>query len=107
MINYCDTIKCENNAVCRPIFRNYTCECLGDSYSGRHCEIVATKIIVRQMVSKSFGYIAILALVLAAFFFVIMDILKYCFGIDPVGEEQERIRRKKQTKHGKISSINH
>jgi hypothetical protein len=30
-----------------------------------------------------------------------MDILKYCFGIDPVGEERERIRREKRVKKRK------
>ncbi len=36
-----------------------------------------------------------------AMFVVIMDILKYCFGIDPICEERERIRRKKQAKKRK------
>jgi hypothetical protein len=75
---------------------NYTCECLGNSYSGRHCEITQRGTVIRQTVSRSFGFIAILALMLVAAFIVIMDILKYCFGIDPVREERERIRRKKQ-----------
>jgi hypothetical protein len=48
------------------------------------------------MVSKSFSFIAILALIIVAAFIVIMDILKYCFGIDPVHEERERIWRKKK-----------
>jgi hypothetical protein len=30
-----------------------------------------------------------------------MDILKYCFGIDPVSEERERIRREKRAKKRK------
>ena len=47
------------------------------------------------------AYIAILVLISAAMFIVIMDILKYCFGIDPVYEERERIRRKKQAKKRK------
>jgi hypothetical protein len=36
-----------------------------------------------------------------AMFVIIMDILKYCFGIDPVSEERERIRRKKRAKRRK------
>jgi hypothetical protein len=35
-------------------------------------------------------------------FVVIMDILKYCFGIDPVGEELERIRREKRARNRKL-----
>ena len=92
-INYCEGVKCENNAVCRPLFLNYTCECLGTSYSGRHCEIVATSRVIHQIVTKSFGYIAIICLVVVVSFFVIMDILKYCFGIDPTKDELAKIRR--------------
>ena len=33
-----------------------------------------------------------------AMFIVIMDILKYCFGIDPTREELERYRRAKKRK---------
>jgi hypothetical protein len=36
-----------------------------------------------------------------AMFIVIMDVLKYCFGIDPVDKERERIRRQKQAKKRK------
>ena len=34
-------------------------------------------------------------------FFIIMDILKYCFGIDPTKDELERIRREKARKRMK------
>ncbi len=100
-INSCLNATCQNNGVCRPLLLNYTCECLGDSYSGRHCEITTTKIIIYKIVSKSFAYVAIIAIASAVMFIVIMDILKYCFGIDPVREERERIRRKKLEKKRK------
>ena len=69
--------------------------------SGRHCENVATKLVVLRAVSKSVGYIAILFLVIVIAFFVIMDILKYCFGIDPVKDDLERMRRAKAIKGAK------
>ncbi len=94
-------MTCYNNGVCRPLLMNYTCECLGDSYSGRHCEVVAMKIKIYQIVSKSVSYIAIIVLISTLMFIVIMDILKYCFGIDPVHGERERIRRRKQAKKRK------
>jgi hypothetical protein len=100
-MNYCQNITCENNGVCRPLFMNYSCECLGESYSGRHCEIIANKMVVREIVSKSFGYIAILSLISVALFIITMDVLKYCFGIDPVGEELEKKRQKKEAKKRK------
>jgi hypothetical protein len=101
MDNYCEDDKCENNGVCRPLFRDYRCECLGDSFSGERCEIVAIKIKIYRIVSKSFAYVAIIALIIVAMFIVIMDILKYCFGIDPVEIERERMRRQKQAKKRK------
>lgn len=101
MVNYCDGVNCENRAVCRPLFRNYSCECLDTSHSGRHCENVATSRVIRQAVAKSFAYIAIIAMVIVVGFVVVMDILKYGFGIDPVKEERDRIRREKVTKRRK------
>ncbi len=94
MIHRCDDKPCLNGGVCQPIPHGYECKCLGDSYSGRHCEIIGKKIFILKIVSKSFAYIAIIVMSSAAMFVVIMDILKYCFGIDPVQEERERIRRK-------------
>jgi hypothetical protein len=94
-VDYCFNVTCQNKGVCRPSLLNYTCECLGTSYSGRHCEIRASKIIIYTIVSKSFAYIAIIAITFVAMFIVIMDILKYCFGIDPTREDLEIIRRKK------------
>jgi hypothetical protein len=40
-------------------------------------------------------------MVTAVMFIVIMDVLKYGFGIDPVEKERERIRRKKMEKKRK------
>ncbi len=94
-------MACLNRGVCRPLFLNYTCECLGTSFSGRHCDIIATTTIIRQTVTRSFGYIAILFLVVVVSFFVIMDILKYGFGIDPTKDELEKIRRAKAAKRAK------
>ena len=54
-----------------------------------------------KFVSKSFAYIAIIAMTSVAMFIVIMDILKYCFGIDPVENERERMRREKDARRRK------
>ncbi|CAF4066496.1 unnamed protein product [Adineta steineri] len=96
MTNYCLNITCENNAICRPLLLNYTCECLSNNYYGRHCELSTTKIIIYKIISKSFAYIAIVAMTIVAMFIVIMDILTYCFGIDLTREERERFRREKR-----------
>jgi UDP-N-acetylmuramyl pentapeptide phosphotransferase/UDP-N-acetylglucosamine-1-phosphate transferase len=50
------------------------------------------------IVSKSVASVAIIAMTTVAMFVIIMDILKYYFGIDVTRKELERIRRKKQVK---------
>ena len=94
-INYCEKVTCQNNGVCRSLLMNYSCECLGDHFSGRHCEKVAKKIVALRIVSKSVGYIAIIFLVCTVGFFVAMDVLKYCFAIDLTEKELKHIRQKK------------
>ena len=101
MIHFCESAPCLNRGVCRPLPGNYTCECLGESYSGRHCEITARKTIIYNILSKTIAYIAILIMASAVMFIVIIDILKYCFGIDPVEEERKRMRREKRAKRRK------
>ncbi len=100
-VDYCYNITCENKGICHPLLMDYKCECLSGSYSGRHCEITAKRIIIYKIIGKSFAYIAIIAMSCVAMFVIIMDILKYCFGIDPTREDLERIRRAKQAKKRK------
>ena len=86
-MDLCKNISCLNRGVCRSSLLNYSCQCLGINYSGRHCEVTGNAIIVHQVVSRSFAYIAIIALVSAALWIVVMDVMKYCFGIYPVGNK--------------------
>ncbi|CAF0740637.1 unnamed protein product [Adineta ricciae] len=95
-INHCE--KCQNNGICRPLLNGYKCECVGNYYSGTHCEFPSTKVKVYKIVSKSFGYVGIIAIVSVVLFVVIMDVLKYCFGIDPTREELIRYRREKRAR---------
>jgi hypothetical protein len=46
-------------------------------------------------VSKAFGYIAVIVLTMTAGFVLIMDILKYFFGIDPVQDDSDTLQAKK------------
>jgi hypothetical protein len=95
LIDYCENVTCLNKGICRLLPLDYECKCLSNVFSGRHCENIARSTIVRQYVAKTFGYIAIIALSSVAGFVIIMDILKYVFGIDPVREEHELIRRRR------------
>ena len=95
-LDYCQNVTCQNNGVCRRLLLDYRCECLGHSYSGRHCEFTDGEIILYRKVAKSFAYIATIAMSLVALFVVFMDILKYCFGIDLVGRDLPRKNKVKK-----------
>ena len=95
-INYCNEGTCLNNGVCQSILLNYTCHCLTESYSGRHCEQTANRIVILQRVSKSFAYIAIISMTGVALFVITMDVLKYFFYIDPVGSVRAKHRSRKR-----------
>ena len=98
-INFCENITCLNNGICRPLLLNFTCECLGTSYSGRFYEISLTKVMV---ISKSYcNYF----FNFYRYIFVMMDILKYCFGIDPTKHELEKFRRQKARKMQRRSPV--
>jgi hypothetical protein len=96
LVDYCENVTCENNGICRSLVGDYLCECLGDSYSGRRCEITSSRTAINQAVSKSLGYIAILSLSIVGVFIVSLDVLKYGFGIDPVAAERTRLERTKK-----------
>jgi len=110
LVYYCKNVTCLNKGICRSLLFDYKCECLFGT-SGHHCENVATSLLIRQYVSKGFAYIAILVLIATAGFIIVLDILKYGFGIDPVCEEREQIRRKralsKQKNHDKSKPLNY
>ena len=101
-INYCSNVACFNRGVCRATLLDYTCECPGESYSGRHCEIRATKTAIRQAVCKSFMFVAMIAVGTVAMSLVVMDVLKYGFGIDPPGDDSDRMRRRRRRGGGQL-----
>ena len=76
-INYCANITCLNHGVCQPLLQSYRCLCLENSYSGQHCEITANRLIILHIVSRSFAYVAIVAIVSVAVFVMVLDVLKY------------------------------
>jgi len=88
-------MTCLNKGVCQPLLGDHKCECL-ESSSGDHCEKMANHILIRQTISKSFSFIAILAMLSVIEFILVMDILKYYFAIDLTHDELERIRRQKR-----------
>ncbi|CAF0842517.1 unnamed protein product [Adineta steineri] len=96
--DYCKNITCFNGGICRSSLFNYTCECLGESFSGRYCEIISTKTTAHRMVSKSFGFIVIVVSIITFMFIIVLDILKYCFNVDPMCKELQKLKQKKKKK---------
>ena len=94
-VDYCLNVTCENQGVCRPSLGNYSCECLGSSFSGRHCEITSTDTKIRQVVARTFAYVAIISIATVMMFVITLDVMKYCFGIDVTYAEMKRIQVKK------------
>lgn len=105
-INRCKNVTCENRGVCRSMLLDYQCECLGESYSGRHCEIVSTKTMALQTFSKSVSYVCIIIIISFVLFIVAMDVLKYGFGIDPVANER-KVQRKVQQRPRPRMAVHH
>ena len=97
-MNHCANETCLNNGVCRSSLSSFTCECPASGFSGRYCEVKARQLEKRQAVSRSFAYVAICSLVMVMLFIVTLDVLKYCFGIDPALEDQLRIQKKATAK---------
>ena len=92
LVDRCGNVTCENRGVCRSSTLGYKCECVGDGYSGQHCEITSSRRLISHIISQSWAYIAIIAMAAVVLFIVTMDVLTYGFGIDPV-HDQERRRR--------------
>ena len=82
-VSYCHDVVCQNSGVCLSTFRNYTCQCLGSSFSGRHCETAQTTLVTLQKVTKSFASVAIACLITILLTFITLDVLKYSFHIGP------------------------
>lgn len=62
-VGFCRNILCKNGGVYRNEFMNYTCECLGESYSGRHCEIESETTKILKTISLSMAYIGIIVII--------------------------------------------
>ena len=58
---------------------------------------------MHQAVSRSFAYVAIIALIAVALFIAAMDILKYGFGIDPVPNDRDRMKPPKRRMKSRVA----
>lgn len=98
LINLCDNVTCQNGAVCQPLLNDYRCNCLSSSYSGRHCEDVATETIIHKYAARTVGVFAGLSIGFAFVFVCILDVMKHIFNIHLTAEEYQELRRERRTK---------
>lgn len=98
----CVDIKCENKAVCKSALGTWKCKCLDESlYYGTYCEHASDTLVAKQILSKSFATVAIAAIAAVYSFVLIMDILKYIFGVDPVDRERHFMKLEERKEHVK------
>ena len=87
-IDICANISCKNDAQCASSYGNWSCLCTNtELYSGAYCQIKSSSLITKEIVSRSFGGVAIGCISTVVGFVIIMDVLKYGFNIDPVDNE--------------------
>jgi hypothetical protein len=95
----CLNITCQNKGHCVSSNLSWSCHCLDPFlYYGRYCEHKSTSLLTKEILSKSFASVAITAIIVVMLFVVIMDILKYGFGIDPVDRERQLMKSKQEKK---------
>lgn len=100
--NMCDNITCEYNGVCISSYLTWSCQCLDSLlYSGIYCQDKSSALVTKQILSKSFAIVVIVALCCVVGFVMLMDILKYVFNIDPVDRERYRLRIEQEKKEQK------
>ena len=107
-MNICANISCQNDAVCRSVFSNWSCLCTNSElYSGIYCEIKSSSLRIKEICSRSFAGVAIGCISAVIGFVLIMDILKYCCHVDPVSYELRSVRKSRQMKRRKIVKPKH
>ena len=104
-MNYCGNVTCLNHGVCRSSPQGYRCECLGDSYSGRGCEVTAAQLKVRQILSRFIAGVAICLLIMLVLLIIAMDILQHCFGINPTYKRPVPMQQKQIKTHSAIRFV--
>ena len=87
-----------------PLFRNYTCLCLGISYVGRYCETKQNALVVLQKVTKSFASVAIVFIVCICLFVIALDILRFIFGINSTPADLKRLLRRRAARKMKTTA---
>jgi hypothetical protein len=95
-VDICANVSCKNNGQCVSNYGNWSCVCVNNNlYSGTYCQISSSALRTKEIISRSFGCIAIGCISAVVAFILIMDVLKYVFNIDPVDNELRAFRQRK------------
>ena len=95
-VDICKNITCQNHGQCVSKYGNWSCLCINtDLYSGTYCQIKSSSLRIKEIVSRSFAGVAIGCISAVIGFILIMDMLKYCFDINPVDHELQSWKEKK------------
>ena len=85
-----------------PLFRDYTCLCLSNNYVGRYCETKQSPLLLLQKVTKSFASIATVYIVCICLFVIVLDILRFVFGINSTLADLKRLLRRRAARKTKM-----
>ena len=85
----CLNVTCLNSGQCIAGFGNFTCMC-GKYFSGRHCEKKDDELILLENVSSSISFFGIAIMFFYIAIFILMDIMRFCFDIEPVSLKEFR-----------------
>lgn len=85
----CLNVTCLNSGQCIEGNGNYTCMC-GNYFSGRHCEIKNDDLIILEKVSSSISVFGIAMIVTYFLIIISMDVMRFCFDIEPVSLKEFR-----------------
>lgn len=65
--------------------------------------MISTGFYIQKIITKSIGYIALISVLLVMSFVIVLDVLKYFFHIDPVGQDSRLNREAMRQKQKKRS----
>ena len=122
LVNFCRNVTCVNGGVCRSRYNRGTCVCNDDFYYGQYCELLKTSTNVRINLNRGDGRLSwslpnrsslcvgigwLMIFVLSTFvsYILLMDILKYVFGIDPVEVDRDHLSQRRFKARRKRCSV--
>ncbi|CAF4294924.1 unnamed protein product [Rotaria magnacalcarata] len=96
-IDDCANIKCSHHGICQDDMNSYKCLCF-DGYYGNQCEERSVQIVLFEIVTKSFAFVAILLIISIACLAIASDIHTYL-------TRSKQVRKHRSNKIRRTASI--